>query len=73
MEIRGYSDNTGAHSYNISLSKRRAESVRTWLVNKGIDKNRLIAKGFGPENPIASNKTKEGRSKNRRIEFVRTK
>jgi outer membrane protein OmpA-like peptidoglycan-associated protein len=73
VEIRGYTDNTGSRSFNMKLSKRRAESVKNWLVNKGIDKDRMVAKGFGPDNPIATNKTAEGRKKNRRIEFVRIK
>jgi outer membrane protein OmpA-like peptidoglycan-associated protein len=73
VEIRGYTDNTGSRDFNMKLSKRRAESVMTWLGNKGIDKNRMVAKGFGPDNPIATNKTAEGRKKNRRIEFVRIK
>ncbi len=73
VEIRGYTDNTGSKNFNMKLSKRRAESVRNWMINKGISADRMIAKGFGPDNPIASNKTIEGRKKNRRIEFVRIK
>jgi outer membrane protein OmpA-like peptidoglycan-associated protein len=73
VEIRGYTDNTGSRATNIKLSQRRAESVRNWLVNQGVSSKRLTAKGFGPDNPIASNKTAEGRTKNRRIEFVRVK
>ena len=73
VEIRGYTDNTGSRSTNMNLSQRRAESVKNWLVNQGVDRSRITAKGFGPDNPIASNKTAEGRTKNRRIEFVRVK
>ncbi len=73
VEIRGYTDNTGKYESNIRLSQRRAEAVKDYLVTKGIDSSRLGAKGFGPENPIAPNDTKEGRAKNRRIEFYRIK
>lgn len=72
VEIRGYTDNRGARDYNVDLSQRRAESVMNWLVSKGISASRMTAKGFGPDNPIATNDTAEGRAKNRRIEFVRT-
>jgi outer membrane protein OmpA-like peptidoglycan-associated protein len=73
VEINGYTDNVGKKAYNQKLSLRRAESVKNWLVNQGIDAKRITAKGFGMSNPIASNKTPEGRAKNRRIEFVRIK
>jgi len=73
VEIIGYTDNTGRRSYNIKLSKKRAEVVRSWLVNHGADPNKITAVGFGPDNPIAPNTTAEGRMKNRRIEFVRIK
>ena len=71
IEIRGYTDNVGKRSYNIWLSKQRAEAVKQFLVKRGIDPNRIRAVGLGPDHPIASNKTPEGRAKNRRIEFVR--
>jgi outer membrane protein OmpA-like peptidoglycan-associated protein len=73
VEIQGYTDNTGKKATNMKLSQDRANAVRTWLVNKGIAADRLTAKGFGPENPIAPNTTKEGKAQNRRIEFLRTK
>lgn len=73
VEIRGYTDNTGSKAANVRLSQRRAESVRNWLISKGIDGTRITAKGYGPDNPIAPNNTPEGRAKNRRIEFVRIK
>ena len=57
----------------MKLSTARAESVKKYLVKKGIDANRITTKGFGPDKPAASNTTKEGKQKNRRIEFVRTK
>jgi outer membrane protein OmpA-like peptidoglycan-associated protein len=71
IEIRGYTDNTGSLSLNQTLSKDRANSVRDYLIEKGIDSYRIIAKGFGPVDPIATNATESGRSKNRRIEFFR--
>jgi outer membrane protein OmpA-like peptidoglycan-associated protein len=73
VEVRGYTDNTGSRSTNMRLSQRRADSVRDWLIERGIDPTRITAKGFGPENPIAPNNTPDGRAKNRRIEFVRMK
>jgi outer membrane protein OmpA-like peptidoglycan-associated protein len=73
VEIWGFSDNRGNYNFNVKLSKRRAESVRTYLMKNGIYGSRISTKGFGPENPIAPNNTKEGRAKNRRIEFYRIK
>jgi outer membrane protein OmpA-like peptidoglycan-associated protein len=73
VEIRGYTDNTGKYEGNVRLSQARAESVKAYLIRNGIDAARIKAQGFGPENPIASNETKDGRAKNRRIEFFRTK
>ena len=73
VEIHGYTDNRGSQNLNKRLSKDRAESVRQWLINKGIDASRIGAKGFGPANPVAPNTTEEGRQQNRRIEFFRTK
>jgi outer membrane protein OmpA-like peptidoglycan-associated protein len=73
VEIRGYTDNVGKSTSNLKLSQRRAESVRTWLVVKGIAKERIVAKGYGDKDPVADNSTPEGRQMNRRIEFFRTK
>ncbi len=69
VEIDGYTCNAGDKTYNNLLSQRRAQSVVDYLISKGIDKQRLTAKGFGPENPIADNTTHAGRIKNRRVEF----
>jgi len=67
--IDGYTDSVGTAQYNKKLSQRRAESVKKYLVNKfGIDASRLKTVGYGLEKPIASNKTEEGRKKNRRVE-----
>lgn len=73
VEIRGYTDNTGSRSSNIKLSKKRAESVKNWLVNHGANPDNINAIGMGPDNPIAPNNTPDGRMKNRRIEFIRIK
>ncbi len=71
VEIRGYTDNVGRASSNLKLSQRRANAVRNWLIKKGIDPGRIVAKGYGEANPIADNSTPEGRRLNRRIEFVK--
>jgi outer membrane protein OmpA-like peptidoglycan-associated protein len=73
VEIRGFTDNVGSYASNMRLSQQRAETVRTWLILRGIEARRLTAKGFGPLYPLADNATPEGRAKNRRIEFFRTK
>ena len=73
VEIRGYTDNTGSQGVNKRLSQKRADAVKTWLVQRGILASRVTAKGFGPSNPIAPNTTREGRQKNRRIEFYRVR
>jgi len=67
--IHGFTDNTGNAEFNLQLSKDRANSVKKYFTNKGINANRLEAKGFGIKNPIATNNTKEGRQKNRRVEI----
>jgi outer membrane protein OmpA-like peptidoglycan-associated protein len=71
VEIRGYTDNIGNYENNVGLSQRRADSVKQYLTQKGIQGSRIITKGFGPADPIAPNDTREGRGKNRRIEFFR--
>lgn len=71
VEVLGYTDSVGQASFNLGLSERRAEAVKTYLVNAGIDPSRIVARGLGEENPVASNATPEGREQNRRIEFRR--
>ena len=67
--IEGHTDSVGTAEYNKKLSQERADAVKKYMVEKGgIDANRLKAQGFGEEKPIASNKTKEGRQQNRRVE-----
>jgi outer membrane protein OmpA-like peptidoglycan-associated protein len=73
VEIRGYTDNTGKKASNVKLSQARADAVKTWLVGRGIAPERVTTKGYGPENPVAPNTTTEGKQKNRRIEFFRSK
>jgi|GEM_PF-971510 len=71
IEVQGHTDSQGSASYNMKLSQLRAEAVKEYLVTKhGIDPNRLIARGYGETRPIASNRTREGRARNRRVEFV---
>lgn len=69
IEISGHTDNTGSPAYNRQLSEKRAFSVYTYLVNKGIKSSRLLSKGYGPDRPIAPNDSEETRRLNRRIEF----
>jgi outer membrane protein OmpA-like peptidoglycan-associated protein len=69
VQIEGHTDNTGGANRNRELSKNRAESVRVWLIKKGIDPTRLTATGFGPDRPLDSNETELGRKNNRRVEF----
>ncbi len=69
LEIHGHTDFTGRAAYNMELSERRAEQVKRFLVNRGIDANRLRIKPFGEEQPRATNETEEGRAINRRVEF----
>ena len=65
----GHTDSVGNDAYNQKLSVRRAESVKAYLVSKGIEKNRIYTEGKGEKQPVADNKTKEGRAKNRRVEI----
>ncbi|MDO8769080.1 MAG: OmpA family protein [Burkholderiaceae bacterium] len=65
----GHTDSIGSDAYNQKLSGRRAEAVKAYLVSKGIEKNRVYTEGKGEKQPVADNKTKEGRAKNRRVEI----
>ena len=65
----GHTDSVGADAYNQKLSVRRAEAVKAYLVSKGIETNRVYTEGKGEAQPVADNKTKEGRAKNRRVEI----
>ncbi|HET6540749.1 MAG TPA: OmpA family protein [Chryseolinea sp.] len=70
VEISGHTDNTGPAAYNLSLSERRAKTVVAYIVRGGIPKERLTVQFFGETKPTDTNETKEGRSKNRRVEFL---
>ncbi|WP_353139443.1 OmpA family protein [Pseudopedobacter sp.] len=70
LKLAGHTDNTGSMALNMRLSKERAESVKAYLVSQGANASRIEATGYGPTQPIASNKTAEGRQKNRRVEFT---
>ena len=65
----GHTDSVGSDAYNQKLSMRRSESVKAYLVSKGVEKNRVYTEGKGEKQPVADNKTKEGRAKNRRVEI----
>ena len=65
----GHTDSVGNDAYNQRLSVRRAEAVKAYLVSKGVEANRVYTEGKGEAQPIASNKTKDGRAKNRRVEI----
>lgn len=71
VEVAGHTDNVGNAAYNRRLSRERAESVKRWLVDHGIDAARLTTRGYGASQPVASNDTPEGQARNRRIEFRR--
>jgi len=70
LKLAGHTDNTGSMALNLSLSKDRAEAVKAYLVSQGANPSRIEATGYGPNQPIASNKTAAGRQKNRRVEFT---
>ena len=69
VDIEGHTDTTGTHEKNMVLSNDRAASVKAYLVSKGIDESRIKSEGFGPDKPIATNKTAAGKAKNRRVEM----
>lgn len=69
LSVNGHTDSTGAADYNYNLSNRRATSVANYLASKGIDQNRILSQGMGPDYPIASNEDPAGRSMNRRVEL----
>lgn len=70
LKLAGHTDNTGSMALNLRLSKERAESIKAYLVSQGANASRIEATGYGPNQPIASNKTADGRQKNRRVEFT---
>jgi outer membrane protein OmpA-like peptidoglycan-associated protein len=72
IEIIGHTDNKGTNDYNQTLSQRRASSVASYLRAQRVSSSRLTTKGMGESDPIATNDTEDGRSQNRRVEFVIT-
>ncbi|MCA9717291.1 MAG: OmpA family protein, partial [Myxococcales bacterium] len=70
IEISGHTDSIGDPEYNKDLSRRRAEAVKSYLVENGIAPDRVETRGAGMDEPVASNQTAAGRAKNRRIEFT---
>ena len=69
--VAGHTDSDGEDAYNKDLSQRRAQSVVNYLSDNGVDRNNMIAKGFGEEQPVADNATSEGKAQNRRVELNR--
>jgi OOP family OmpA-OmpF porin len=69
VNLSGHTDSIGTEKYNQGLSERRVKSVQDYVVKKGVDPSRVTGQGFGESKPIADNKTKEGRAKNRRVEI----
>jgi len=71
--VEGYTDSRGSQSRNMDLSQHRAEAVRTYLISRGLPAEQVVAKGMGPDRPIADNSSAEGRANNRRVEIVISK
>ena len=69
--VAGHTDSDGDDAYNKDLSQRRAQSVVDYLASQGVDRNNMIAKGFGEEQPIAGNDDAQGKAQNRRVELNR--
>ncbi|WP_437495078.1 OmpA family protein [Sorangium sp. So ce1014] len=69
VEVRGHADQEGDPEFNMRIAQERAESVRLWLIEAGVPKEKLVAKSYGDSDPIASNRTQEGREKNRRVQL----
>jgi outer membrane protein OmpA-like peptidoglycan-associated protein len=70
VEVQGHTDNSGTPEHNQSLSEGRAEAVRSWLVEHGVQPDRLIARGYGQDRPLAPNVTAANRAANRRVQFI---
>jgi len=73
VRIEGHTDSRGNDAYNMRLSNGRAASVRTYLIQRGIESSRMVSVGYGEDKPIASNRTRVGRAQNRRVDFFITK
>jgi outer membrane protein OmpA-like peptidoglycan-associated protein len=72
VEVGGHTDSRGTRATNLRLSQARATTVRDYLISKGVDGSRITAKGYGPDQPVASNATATGRAANRRVELTKT-
>ena len=70
VEIRGYTDSRGSDSYNMRLSERRAQTVKNYLISRGVSASRLTTRGYGESDPVATNETAAGRAQNRRVELL---
>ena len=70
MIIEGHTDNVGSEDFNLGLSQRRADAVRSYLLQQGVDASRIEASGMGEGVPVASNGTATGRQQNRRVEII---
>jgi len=71
LQIQGHTDNSGVEALNDPLSQARADAVRNYLISRGVNPNRIVARGYGSSRPVASNATEQGRYQNRRIDIVR--
>jgi OmpA-OmpF porin, OOP family len=67
IELQGHTDSVGADQYNLNLSQRRAEAVREYLLGQGVSPSQVVARGYGESQPVADNRTPEGRAQNRRV------
>ena len=70
MVVEGHTDSQGTESSNIDLSQTRAQTVRDYLVSRGVPNDKVTAQGLGQSRPIADNKSREGRAQNRRVEII---
>jgi outer membrane protein OmpA-like peptidoglycan-associated protein len=70
LQIIGHTDNKGSEEYNLDLSTRRANSVKKYLISKGVNQDIITSEGKGETEPIDTNDTEQGREKNRRVEFI---
>ena len=71
IEVQGHTDNVGGDDYNQKLSQGRADAVKAWLVAHAIPAHRITTRGYGRQQPIATNDSDEGRAKNRRVEIAK--
>lgn len=70
VEVRGFTDSRGSDAYNMRLSERRAQTVKNYLVSRGVSPSRLTTRGYGESDPVATNETESGRAQNRRVELI---